>query len=386
MTHDTHQVRHEIAGENDCGFTSVEHRDESSAEREGTVRPDGAGAVDHRLRTDRRADNDETASKESLRGTYGQPIGAPPEPPYQIYVGKENIGEENRSQETSAQDGRRRRSDFVHMPERREKDTLIVSIETNAKRLRHEAPHAEPSSDDDPPAQRIVRIEAPKKIKVKRRTPSPLSGKKRKTPRAGNTETKGFVEQGLMEARANDKRRIADEPPADLTYLNNLKQFEARRFDWSRTPLFRQCLTYKRFQRPPLHLERDHRIMAHITTLRKNPFQYQQAHKLMPMLEEALDLLEDLMCNQLNMWAVFQRIKKTQKVVDYATTLKLLVRARSCGQMREDVTLLMCRYLDFMEHLRQLAQLRDERASDSLIEMLGLRLAKEGHAFLVKSD
>lgn len=107
--------------------------------------------------------------------------------------------------------------------------------------------------------------------------------------------------------------------------------------------------------------------MTYITLLRKNPEKHQRAHKLMPMLEEAMDFLEDIMCNELNMWAVFQRIKKTQKIVDYMSTLKLLVRARLCGQMREDSILLMCRYLDLMEHLRQLAQLRDESATDSLI-------------------
>lgn len=53
--------------------------------------------------------------------------------------------------------------------------------------------------------------------------------------------------------------------------------------------------------------------------------------------------------------------------------------------MREDVAHLMCRYLDFMEHCRQLAQLRDEAATDDLIEMLGQTLAREAHAFLIKA-
>ena len=51
----------------------------------------------------------------------------------------------------------------------------------------------------------------------------------------------------------------------------------------------------------------------------------------MPLLEMAIDHLEDLLCNQLNMWAIFTRIKKMQRVVDYQSTLKTLVKAKLIG-------------------------------------------------------
>lgn len=58
-------------------------------------------------------------------------------------------------------------------------------------------------------------------------------------------------------------------------------------------PLFRHCAGFKRLERPPTYDETEHQIMSFITILRENTDAYQQAHKLMPMLELGLNYLED---------------------------------------------------------------------------------------------
>jgi len=51
--------------------------------------------------------------------------------------------------------------------------------------------------------------------------------------------------------------------------------------------------------------------MTNLTNMRKTPLAHQLAHVLMPILEQAMNYLEDLLCNQLNMWAVFQSMKRS---------------------------------------------------------------------------
>ena len=57
----------------------------------------------------------------------------------------------------------------------------------------------------------------------------------------------------------------------------------------------------------------------------------------------------------------------------------MLIRAKLTAQMKEDMILLICRYLDVLEELRQLQILRDEMASDNLIKDLLHRLYKHAH-------
>ena len=103
--------------------------------------------------------------------------------------------------------------------------------------------------------------------------------------------------------------------------------------------------------------------------MRLNPQHHVRAHVLMPMFEDALQYIRDLLSTQMNLPKVFSRIKRQYQQIDYQSTLKLLVRTRICAQIHEDMTLLMCKYLDFMEELRNIQQLRDENATDHLLKI-----------------
>lgn len=118
-----------------------------------------------------------------------------------------------------------------------------------------------------------------------------------------------------MRARAADRKLIVEDPPVDYT------KFEAKRFDWSRTNLFKRCLKNKRFSRMQIDLSKDYEMMRKVNLLKAHPNQFDSAHILMPIVEDALDHLEDMLCNELSMWAIYQKIKRQQKVVDYTCTL-----------------------------------------------------------------
>jgi hypothetical protein len=94
--------------------------------------------------------------------------------------------------------------------------------------------------------------------------------------------------------------------------------------------------------------------MSNIHNLRKAPGHYQRAHILMPIFEQAMDYLEDLLCNRIHLRRLFFKIKSQYVCIDHQNTLKLLIRAKLCGQLREDMTLILCKYLDFMEELKQI--------------------------------
>jgi len=67
-----------------------------------------------------------------------------------------------------------------------------------------------------------------------------------------------------------------------------------------------------------------------------------------------MDYLEDLLCNRIHLRRLFFKIKSQYVCIDHQNTLKLLIRAKLCGQLREDMTLILCKYLDFMEELKQI--------------------------------
>jgi hypothetical protein len=71
--------------------------------------------------------------------------------------------------------------------------------------------------------------------------------------------------------------------------------------------------------------------------------------------------------------------------MDYSSTLKLLVRARICSQIRQDMLILNCRYLDFKELARNIQQLRDEGTSDQLIQLHLDKLYMHGSRFVAKA-
>ena len=56
----------------------------------------------------------------------------------------------------------------------------------------------------------------------------------------------------------------------------------------------------------------------------------------------------------------------------------MLIRAKLCAQLREDIFVLLCKYLDFMEEYKNVEQLRSEAASDQLIETGARKLRKHG--------
>lgn len=125
----------------------------------------------------------------------------------------------------------------------------------------------------------------------------------------------------------------------------------------------------ERFKRPDLTDDSEKKIITYITNMRLNPQHHQRAHVLMPIFEDAFQYIQHLLCKQMNLPKIFSRIKRQYQQIDYPNTIKLLVRTRICAQIREDMTLLMCKYLDFMEELRNIQQLRDESATDFLLKV-----------------
>ena len=72
----------------------------------------------------------------------------------------------------------------------------------------------------------------------------------------------------------------------------------------------------------------------------------------MPVYEQAMDFCQTLLCDELQMHWLFRKIKKQYNYIDYKGTLKLLVRARICGQIKNDLVVILSKYLDFIEELR----------------------------------
>ena len=98
----------------------------------------------------------------------------------------------------------------------------------------------------------------------------------------------------------------------------------------------------------------------------------------MPMFEQAMMYLEDLLCIKLNLNGLYAKIKNQYICIDYQNTLKLLVRSKLCIQIKDDATLMLCKYLDFMEELRNIQQLRDEQVSDQILNLQINKLQKHG--------
>ena len=169
-------------------------------------------------------------------------------------------------------------------------------------------------------------------------------------------------------------------PPSETDYS------EPPKVDWLKTLLFKGCLEQQRFKRPDLNDEADRQIVTHITNMRLNPKQHQRAHILMPIFEAAIQRIEHTLCAQMNLRRIFSRIKRQYHQIDYPSTLKLLVRTRICSQIKEDITLLLCKYLDFMEELRHIQQLRDEEATDNLLKLQINKLQRHGVAFLKRAN
>ena len=64
---------------------------------------------------------------------------------------------------------------------------------------------------------------------------------------------------------------------------------------------------------------------------------------------------------------LYFKIKNQYIQIDYNSTLKLLVRARIAAQIKQDATIVICRYQDFIFKRDNVQQLRDELVSDELI-------------------
>ena len=137
-------------------------------------------------------------------------------------------------------------------------------------------------------------------------------------------------------------------------------------------------MTYKRFVKPRVVNEDELVLVSYITNLRGNPPAFQRAHLLMPMYQAAITYLEKCLIGDMNMDWLFDKINNSYTHVDYKATLRLLIRTRLVSVIREDMTLILCKYLDFMEQLRQIQQLRDENASDMLITSQTLKMLKNG--------
>lgn len=154
--------------------------------------------------------------------------------------------------------------------------------------------------------------------------------------------------------------------------------------DWTRTRLFHECVRLPRLQKPSLEDKTENTIINYITNLRLNPEGNSKAHILMPMYEVATEHLQYILVNQLGFPKFYLKIVKQYKRIDYQSTLKILVRARICSQLKQDATLLICKYLDFMVEQRNLEQLRDENASDKLIQVQIWKMVKQGKLFVYR--
>ena len=67
---------------------------------------------------------------------------------------------------------------------------------------------------------------------------------------------------------------------------------------------------------------------------------------MIPMFEYALDFLESLLCMDMGLPNLFDKIKRTHNKINFDNTLKLLKRARIAQQLKDDARNVICRYLD----------------------------------------
>lgn len=104
------------------------------------------------------------------------------------------------------------------------------------------------------------------------------------------------------------------------------------------------------------------------------------------MFEMAMEFCEDILCKEMNIHYLYHKIKKSYIQIDYKSTLKLLVRAKLCAQLREDAYVLICKYLDFMEEYRNIEQLREENTSDQLIFVQLRKLKRHGGNLVQRMD
>ena len=62
--------------------------------------------------------------------------------------------------------------------------------------------------------------------------------------------------------------------------------------------------------------------------MQSNSHSHQQAHVLIPMFEYALDFLDHLLCLDMGLPHLFEKIKRIYNKISYHNTLSLLKRAR----------------------------------------------------------
>jgi len=79
------------------------------------------------------------------------------------------------------------------------------------------------------------------------------------------------------------------------------------------------------------------------------------------------------------MYLKFKQLKiRAESEVSYENTLKIVVKANLILQLKYDMSVLMCTFLDFMELYRQCNLLIEERTGDNLIRNNILKLKKTG--------
>jgi hypothetical protein len=107
---------------------------------------------------------------------------------------------------------------------------------------------------------------------------------------------------------------------------------------------------------------------------------------LVGLYEMAMTYVERVLCDDLKLNRLFFKVQRSYKVIAYQSTLKLLVRAKLVAQLKADLLIIICTYLDFLEQLEFTQQLRDEKAADNLIRISIAKLQKMGHVMLVRSS
>lgn len=76
------------------------------------------------------------------------------------------------------------------------------------------------------------------------------------------------------------------------------------KFDWGQTDFFKDCLEQPRFKRPSpesglITADREYNMLQNLVLLRKDAGNFQMAHILMPIYQDAMDYVEDTFGEQM---------------------------------------------------------------------------------------
>ena len=110
-------------------------------------------------------------------------------------------------------------------------------------------------------------------------------------------------------------------------------------------------------------------MQGYLSMLRATPEQYRTAQSVSHMFHFALSFLYDLLHHDLAMPYLYEKIKRAHTVqLSYKSTVGILTRARIAQQLKDDLKLLLCKFLDIKANEKMIDQLRAEAVSDGLVQ------------------